>query len=71
MYVVFLSGIEFGSEPKSGSLSTQSELVTHLHIETHLKNPLKRSFKKRLKKEPLVSKGVRDNTGYRSVFVFC
>ena len=39
-YVVFISDSEFGSEPKSRSLSTQSERVTHLHIETHHKNPL-------------------------------
>ena len=38
-YVVFISGSEFGSEPKSRSLSTKSERVTHLHIETIHKNP--------------------------------
>ena len=36
-YVGFMSGSEFGSEPKGRSLSTQSERVTHLHIETHHK----------------------------------
>ena len=39
-YVVFISGSEFGSEPKSRSLSMQSERVTHLHIETIHKNPM-------------------------------
>ena len=37
-YVVFISGSEFGTERKSRSLSTQSERVTHLHIEPHQKN---------------------------------
>ena len=39
-YVVFISGSEFGSEQQSQSLSTQSEQVTHLHMETYHKNPL-------------------------------
>lgn len=40
-YVVFLPGSESGSEPKSRSMSTQSERVTRdLRIKTHYKNPL-------------------------------
>ena len=31
---------EFGSEPKSRPLTTQSERVAHLHIETHKKKTL-------------------------------
>ena len=48
-YVVVLSCSEFGSKPKSRSLSTQSERVTHLHIENHHKN----TFKKRVLKKGL------------------
>ena len=51
-YVVSISGSEFGSEPKSRSLSMQSERVTHLHIETlwilvgypRVKNRVSRGF---------------------------
>ena len=40
-YVVFIPGSESGSEPKSRSMSTQSERVTRdLRIKTHQKNPL-------------------------------
>ena len=40
-YVVFIPGSESGSEPKSRSMSTQSERVTRdLRIKTHYKNPL-------------------------------
>ena len=39
-YVVFISGSEFVSEQQSQSLSTQSEQVTHLHIETYHKHSL-------------------------------
>ena len=40
-YVVFIPGSESGSEPKSRSMSTQSERVTRdLRIKTHYKNSL-------------------------------
>ena len=40
-YVLFIPGTESGSEPKSRSMSTQSERVTRdLRIKTHYKNPL-------------------------------
>ena len=38
--VIFISRSEFGFELKSWSLSMLSEWVTHLHIQTHHKNPL-------------------------------
>ena len=37
---IFISRSEFGLELKSWSLSMLSERVTHLHIQTHHKNPL-------------------------------